>query len=116
MTHGLSETCQHGLSKTRYTAHRKPHRRSELCFVDGKASLSNGANKESFGFLLTRASRGIDVTVSAAASAAATVAATVTVTVTAMRARLTGEAMLATGHQRSGGRHERGSRMGRFAA
>lgn len=84
MTHGLSETCQHGLSKTRYTAHRKPHRRSELCFVDGKASLSNGANKESFGFLLTRASRGIDVTVNVTVSAAASATATAIIAVTAI--------------------------------
>ena len=53
MTHGLSETARHGPTETRTTAHRKLGRLASYCFNEKIRPLSNGANKESFGFLLT---------------------------------------------------------------
>jgi hypothetical protein len=54
MRHGLSKTAWHGLSKTRNTAYRKPRRLINIWQGTEKGLPSNGANKESFGFLLTR--------------------------------------------------------------
>lgn len=53
MRHGLSETCRHGLSETRNTAYRKPNHRATRWIASRKRIPSNGANMESFGFLLT---------------------------------------------------------------
>jgi hypothetical protein len=53
MRHGLSKTRSHGLSETRCTAYRKPVCLASRCIITRKQASSNGANKESFGFLLT---------------------------------------------------------------
>jgi len=53
MRHGLSKTARHGLTETRSTAYRKPGCLASSCSVEKIRTPSNGANKESFGFLLT---------------------------------------------------------------